>query len=694
MLSGDDPRSAQLHLQQTGEDGRQRYAEEALTRGEVHVNLEDRDLDARLTDLYRSAATALEEGGANTLHLAIGFLKWTPSASAASYKAPLILLPVRLERRSLRSGFRLMAHDEEPRFNPTLLELLRTDFQLVIPELEGELPRDESGIDVARIWRIVQTYIRDLAGWEVTTEIVLATFSFTKHLMWKDLVDRTALLKRSNLVRHLIDTPRSSYEHGEPFVELHELDRTLDPAQVFVPLSADSSQLAAVLAASRGKDFVLFGPPGTGKSQTIANIISQLLAEGRTVLFVSQKTAALQVVRQRLQKIGLGQFCLEVHSTKAQKAEVLSQLRSAWHERTAPHEDEWDAATQTLKSLQNELNALVSALHRVRSNGLTAYEAFGRVVWTRDRLPEVRLTWDPAQEHTRETLAKLRAICREVMTALDAVGSLQEHPLEGLGHRDWSPSWQSDLVTAIDALHSAYAAFEQQARAFCNLIALGKPQASSTAMRALTALGGSLCDPHAIVGHLFLTPEGGRLRTTVERLRPVVEKAAALRTQLSAPYRDGILALDVASLLAKWHEAVASNVFVRSGRKKRVRAKLAAFCDGQVPEECERDLALLIDLATLATEAKAMAPDLQRLGSAYEGLSTDLAAIEAGVQWAQKVEQICRALSRQQETHRLIDVVTALVRDRAHLFVKGADGYTLARGLHEAWGILRAAVRP
>ena len=134
VLSGDDPRSAPLHLQQTGEDGRRRYAEEALTREEVHVHLDAPDLEARLTELYRAAVTAMQEGGANTLHLAIGFLQWTPSASKVAYKAPLILLPVRLERRSVRSGFRLMAHDEEPRFNPTLLELLRTDFQLVMPD--------------------------------------------------------------------------------------------------------------------------------------------------------------------------------------------------------------------------------------------------------------------------------------------------------------------------------------------------------------------------------------------------------------------------------------------------------------------------------------------------------------------------------------------------------------------------------
>lgn len=422
--------------------------------------------------------------------------------------------------------------------------------------------------------------------------------------MWKDLVDRTELLKRSNLVRHLMDTPRSGYRQGdgEPFVELHDIETMLDPAQVFAPLSADSSQLAAVLAASRGKDFVLFGPQGTGKSQTIANIISQMLAEGRTVLFVSQKTAALEVVQRRLKQIGLGQYCLEVHSTKAQKSEVLAQLRSAWYDRTAPREDEWGAATQDLKSLRDELNALVSALHRVRSNGLTAYAAFGQVVWTRGRLPEVRLAWDALQEHTQETRAKLRSICREAMTALDAVGTIQGHPLEGLARQAWSPSWQNDLVSAIDAFASACTALQQRALIFCSVIALGEPQASYTAMRALTALGVRLCDPRCATGHLFLTPAAGRIRAAVERLRPVVGKASELRMRLSTPYRNGILALDIPSLVTEWHAAVASNLFVRSGRKKRVHAKLAAFCDGQVAEDCGRDLALLRDLGALAAE--------------------------------------------------------------------------------------------
>ena len=132
----------------------------------------------------------------------------------------------------------------------------------------------------------------------MTEQVKLATLSFTKYLMWKDLVDRTDLLKRNPVVRHLIDTPTHSYEgSGAGFLDARTIDEIIDPAELFAPLSADSSQIAAVVAAQRGADYVLFGPPGTGKSQTIANAITNCLAHQKTVLFVSQKTAALEVVQ-------------------------------------------------------------------------------------------------------------------------------------------------------------------------------------------------------------------------------------------------------------------------------------------------------------------------------------------------------------------------------------------------------------
>ena len=271
-------------------------------RGDLHTNVADTELEGRLTDLYRASRLAFEEGGANVLYLCLGFLKWTPQDGAGPYRAPLILVPVQLERKSVRSGFRLALHEDEARFNPTLLQMLKQDFDLSMPEFDGELPQDASGIDVAGIWKSVRRHIKSINGWEVTERVTLATLSFTKYLMWKDLVDRTDLLKRNPVVRHLIDTPTHSYEgSGAGFIDARTIDEIIDPVELFAPLSADSSQIAAVVAAQRGADYVLFGPPGTGKSQTIANTITNCLAHQKTVLFVSQKTAALEVVRQRMQ---------------------------------------------------------------------------------------------------------------------------------------------------------------------------------------------------------------------------------------------------------------------------------------------------------------------------------------------------------------------------------------------------------
>ncbi|WP_205215643.1 DUF4011 domain-containing protein [Azospirillum brasilense] len=349
LMDGNDPRSQAIHEGRTLEDLHRQHALEALGRNEVLVGLKGDDLDARLTELYRTARAAMQEGGANTLFLALGFLSWTRDAKDAKrHRAPLILIPVTLQRKSVRSGFSLVLHDDEPRFNPTLLQMLRQDFRLTIPVAEGDLPRDDSGLDIAGIWKAVRQAVKDIPGWEVTEDVVLATFSFAKYLMWKDLVDRTEQLKQSPVVRHLIETPRDPFPSDLAFPNPRDLDATHGPEHTFCPLPADSSQLSAVMAAARGKNFVLVGPPGTGKSQTIANLVAQFLAERKSVLFVSEKIAALDVVYRRLREVGLGEFCLELHSSKSRKLDVLDQLRRAWEARR--NADTWHKEAQGLKA--------------------------------------------------------------------------------------------------------------------------------------------------------------------------------------------------------------------------------------------------------------------------------------------------------------------------------------------------------
>jgi Protein of unknown function (DUF4011) len=429
VMSGADPRSADLHFRQVGDDAAKHYAVEALRRGDVHTTLSSDDLEDRLTEIFRSARNSFQEGGANSLYLAIGFVSWTPQAKEQTCKAPLLLVPVALERRTVRSGFRLVRHDDDARINPTLLQMLRQDFKLTIPEFTRDLPVDASGLDVAQIWRIARGHLKDVKGFELTEDVILSNFSFVKYLMWKDLVDRTEILKRNPVVKHLIDTPKESYGDPGGMLDEQRLDEEVDPSTLFMPLPADSSQTAAVVAAARSKDFVLFGPPGTGKSQTIANMVVQLLADRKTVLFVSQKTTALEVVRKRLNDIGLGSFCLEVHSAKAQKGAVLNQLKSAWESHTESAVAAWDGVTADLRSLRDQLNAVVKALHRRHRNGLTVQQAMGRSIRNREFLPGFVLSFGLPDQHDEADMRRLRGTCRNLKTALDAIGDPSRHPL-------------------------------------------------------------------------------------------------------------------------------------------------------------------------------------------------------------------------------------------------------------------------
>jgi very-short-patch-repair endonuclease len=586
LMDGRDPRNQAIHEQRSREDVRREHALDALKRREVFVSVDETELETRLIDLYRNARTTLQEGGANTLFLALGFLNWTRVDKAGQkYKAPLILIPVSLHRKSARSDFTVCLHEDEPRFNPTLIEMLRQDFNLNLGIVDGDLPHDDAGLDIARIWKIVSHAVRDIKGWEVSDEVVLASFSFAKYLMWVDLAQRTDQLRQSAVVRHLIDTPREPYPSTVAFPIAKQLDVDFGPETTFCPLPADSSQLSAVMAGAKGKDFVLIGPPGTGKSQTIANLIAQCLAEGKRVLFVSEKIAALDVVYRRLREVGLGEFCLELHSSKARKLDVITQLQKAWDAQGDVDPNEWRAQAVKLKRYRDDLNQYVERLHHRHPNGLTIYKAIGNVVDGTD-VPVLELSWTDANAHDLAQLDLLRDVAERLEVNAEAVGTdeLLKGPLMAVGRADWTPTWQQAFVSAARSVVPAAEDVQRAISAFQDVTGLFGLPTNRRSRAAVADLSRSLPDAF---GHQWGFVFRRNVRDLLGRLREGM--------QLVLQHREV-----TAQIRPAWPESVVARckkALALLAERERVHAELGTPWSADAVAELEKGLRLLDDLA-------------------------------------------------------------------------------------------------
>ncbi|MFV3126910.1 DUF3320 domain-containing protein [Niveispirillum sp. KHB5.9] len=623
------------------------------TRGEILSLAPPDKLDALLADLYRKTQSDMAEGGANTLFLAAGFLLWRKSESdARQYRAPLLLLPVKLERRSVRSGVKLSIHEDEPRFNLTLLQMLRQDFHLDIPELAGALPVDDSGIDVDRIWNLVRRAVRDTPGFEVAEDVMLGTFSFAKYLMWKDLVDRTEVLKRNPVVRHLLETPREHFAGSEGPPHPRDLDGSVQPDELFTPLPADSSQLSAVVGSARGCDFVLDGPPGTGKSQTIANMIAHNLALGRKVLFVAEKRAALDVVHRRLVAHGLGPFCLELHSNKASKQEVLRQFDAAWTTAEEHPAEAWRRRAAELKTSRDHLNRLVEAMHRRRPNGMTLYNAIGRVV--RDGHGQVfRLGWPPMSAHGADELEALREAARRLDLHRGAAAG-QDPAFGHVGRTEWSNAWQAELLThAVALARSADALAVARERL---LALLGAPvDADRRGLAALATLASVLQSAAGLELGFAFGANAAKMLELAPRAVAIIREYRDEAAGLSRPFDPATvkgLALD--ELDAAWAAAVKSIWPLSISRKKALVARLDP--SGQMdPDTALPRLRRLQALLAQLDELNLM-PGLP----GWNGVATDLDRLGRVLEVAGSLRPAIAGAARTPE--QLIDLRTALRR--------------------------------
>ena len=325
-------------------------------------------LDDKIKDMFRKGKVAEEENGASSLYLATCFLRWRQKDSDTDLYAPILLIPCDITRKSIVLGYKVKRRDEDSLLNITIIEKLRQDFGIEIPDFAGGLPQDETGVDVKAVIDTVNAAIEGLEGWAVVNTVLLGLFSFSRFVMWNDMHSNREKIAENDLVKSLYS--------GAATQEILEIDRSdAEEEDVFLPLTADASQINAIKAATHDETFVLHGPPGTGKSQTITSMIADGIANGRTILFAAEKKVALDVVYSRLEKIGIAPFCLELHSNKAKKSYVLEQLRIASELRLEKHDpSDYDRKLKEMTERRRELDGYVAALHKRQDNGYTVYE--------------------------------------------------------------------------------------------------------------------------------------------------------------------------------------------------------------------------------------------------------------------------------------------------------------------------------
>jgi hypothetical protein len=607
----------------------------------LQTHLTPEGLQKRLLSLYYEGQTLEEEQGVNVLFLALGFLEWREAKQSETPRfAPLVLLPVELIRDGARDRFKFILRPDDLITNVSLQAWLKEQFGILLPELP-----DVDDWSPSSYFAAVRAAIGSRTGWKVLeNEILLGFFSFAKFLLWRDLdpenwptpdkLTANPLLKQILLRddEELVDTPvlRDDERVDEVF-PLTELVHITD---------ADSSQAIAIQEAMAGKNLVIQGPPGTGKSQTITNIIAGAVQRGRSVLFVAEKMAALEVVHQRLVDRKLAAICLELHSRKSSKTQVLEQLKQA---RNAAAPPAWPGtALNTLEETQTKLRQHADRLHMRPDGMLSAFDLMGRMSLLKARdvpapsfdLPEAA-PWSP----TLLEQARLRAA--QLGDRLAIAGTPASHPWRGAGMGVPDMLEQERLRPIVERARQAAEALQATVddclgRLGCDTApAIGDFADWVAALRHLakrpSGSDGVLLEPQLVgrlEGLIEAAAEGEKLNAVRASLKPVIREEA-WKEDWGATRR--ILAGQGQSLLrifsSRYREAVADlrGVWLGKFPKHQVRiSTLDMLIEGQ-------------ELARATAERGGTVGTL--LGDHWNGEATDWPFVAAVATWARRAAE-------------------------------------------------------
>jgi very-short-patch-repair endonuclease len=601
-------------------------------------------LERRLRRQLLDAQTFEQEQGVNVLYLAIGFLKWFEADSSDRPRyAPLLLIPVQLTRTSIGAHIRVHYSGEEISTNLSLAARLKHDFSIELPEIE-ELEEQPPSVYLSRVRQAVARQAR----WEVLADRgTLWFFSFSKFLMYRDL-DPTAWPEHAPLA----EQPLLQQLFGDGFpcqpplvAEGESIDPVLPTIDSLHVMDADSSQSLVIEEVRQGRNLVIQGPPGTGKSQTITNLIAAAVADGKTVLFMAEKMAALEVVHRRLEAIGLGDICLELHSQKAKKQLVLEQLAASLN-RAPPEQIDVSEHCRRLEHVRTRINAQTAAMHRpLEPSDWTPFQLLGHLVQLR------QLGHQPAPYRLEAATSWSRA---EFDERLEAVHQATERagPIGIPLHSPWLGIEAVDLLpTDVDRLLGEWPALMAHLQ---RLLAAGNTLAESLGCPAADTLQGiarlartakRLADPPTMDRRAMADPVWHDQR---DRLVQLVERGAKARAgweDLRAQFSAVVWQADLARLRQDLASGGGSWLRWLRARYRQALGTLRGLMTASPPQRPQEQLRLVDQLLEIQgthdwlKEANQQQLGIKGFGSQWHGPESNWEQLAAVLAWEAQAEQ-------------------------------------------------------
>lgn len=602
----------------------------------LQTNLTAEELQKRLFRIGQQSRSMVEEQGYNILYLAMGFLEWRESSDSENIrKAPLLLVPVELERKKVKGPFKLRWTGEEIITNISLQEKL-TEQNIELPELEMPESKDE----LYKYFKAVKKAVPSKKDWKVIYEIYLGFFSFTKFVMYKDLDPESwsgEYLEGNPIINAIFDPSGDTCDEG--FLP-EDVDKKLHYKDVYHILDADSSQIAVIEDAKAGRNMVVEGPPGTGKSQTIVNLIAELISNGKTVLFVSAKMAALEVVKSRLDGIGLGEFCLELHSRKSKKKDVLNELERTLYKRVNPQislENEF----QNIEKLRSELDEYDKVLHSPFGEiKLSPFQLFGMkeecLNYFNDagrEMPRVRFQ-SPEKcslSQYNETVSNLKSI-QELVRFLKPIS---KNPWKNCMPTNLLPSDEDEVGSILKRTELSLENLRSELEHLSQATGLEKPRNMAEISEFLSSAD-MISRSKELPVDVLKNPEWDGNNGLARDLIGNLETFNEYRSKLSMFQRD-VLNRNVQPLLRKYREN--SSKLLRSfrGGYKKARNHVSSLYISNVPEKdelvikdlecvvkCQRALQNLVDQDDAGRSL---------FGDHWNGSSTDPESLKELIKW-------------------------------------------------------------